>query len=274
MYRVMQINNIFSGYSDNEILHGVSFAAAKGELIGIIGPNGCGKTTLLRTLTGILKPSHGEILIEDKKLSKLSHRHIAKNIAVVTQSIDPVAMTVYDYVLMGRFPYHSRFQFFDRKDDYELAEKYMKLTDVYTLKDKFMSEISGGERQRAQVARALVQQPLILLLDEPTSHLDITHQIKILDLIKRLNRELKLTVIMVIHDLNMAAEYCSRLLMVKDGIVYKEGEPHEVLTYSDIENVYSTVVLVEKNPITKRPFVIPVTEEMKDRGRDQAGYAE
>ena len=164
---------------------------------------------------------------------------------------------------MGRFPYYNRFQFFEKENDLKLVEHYMEMTDVASFKNKYMSEISGGERQRAQVARALVQQPLILILDEPTSHLDITHQVRILNLIKRLNRDLNLTVVMVIHDLNMAAEYCSKLVMLKKGYVFNNGTPEDVLTYSNIEEVYETVVIVQTNPLTQKPFVIPVTENVK-----------
>ncbi len=147
------------------------------------------------------------------------------------------------------------------------AEKFMRLTDTIRIKDQYMSEISGGERQLAQVARALVQQPVILLLDEPTSHLDITHQIKILDLIRRLNKELNLTVVMVIHDLNLASEYCTKLTMLKNGKIYNTGTPKQVLTYEAIEKVYNTIVIVEKNPLSGKPFIIPVTEENKQTAK-------
>jgi iron complex transport system ATP-binding protein len=264
MYSVMQVENLYSGYGDEHILRGLDIDIADGEMVGIIGPNGSGKTTLLRTMTGILKPTKGSVYIENVKLTNLTSKQVARKIAVVTQYIEPVMITVAEYVLMGRLPYYSRFQFFEKKEDLELAEKYMKLTDVYHFKDKLMSEISGGERQRAQVARALVQKPLILLLDEPISHLDIMHQVKILDLVKKLNRDLNLTVVMVIHDLNMASEYCSKLVMLKNGKIFKNSVPKKVLTYSNIENVYETLVIVEKNPLTGRPFVIPVTENAKN----------
>ena len=263
MLNIMNVKNLYSGYGDEHILKGIDIEIKEGELVGIIGPNGSGKTTLLRTMTGILKPSEGFVYIEEHKLSELTARDIAKKVAVVTQSIENVMITVAEYVLMGRLPYYGKFQFFEKKHDLDLADKYMKLTDVYPFKDKLMSEISGGERQRAQVARALVQQPLILLLDEPTSHLDITHQVKILDLVKKMNRDLNLTVVMVIHDLNMAAEYCSKLVMLKQGRVFIDDSPEEVLTYKNIEDVYETLVIVEKNPLTGKPFIIPVTENAR-----------
>ena len=262
---IMDIKNLYSGYGKDVVLKGIDIGIKKGELVGIIGPNGSGKTTLLRTMTGILKLDKGSICVENEKLSKLTAKEVARKIAVVTQNIEPVMITVAEYVLMGRLPYYGRFQFFEKKRDLELAVEYMKLTDVFLFKDKLMSEISGGERQRAQIARALVQEPIILLLDEPTSHLDITHQVKILDFVKKMNRDLKITVIMVIHDLNMAAEYCSKLVMLKQGRVFIDDTPEQVLTYKNIEEVYETLVIVEKNPLTEKPFIIPVTENARNK---------
>ena len=143
----------------------------------------------------------------------------------------------------------------------------MELTDAFKLKETLMSEISEGERQLASIARALTQEPALLLLDEPTSHLDITHQVQILELIKRLNRELGLTVLMVLHDLNLASEYSSRLLLLSNGSIYKIGRPEEVITYKTIEEVYKTVVLVEKNPLSGKPCVFLATEEGMREGK-------
>jgi iron complex transport system ATP-binding protein len=263
MLSVMDINNLFAGYGNKNILKDINISINNGDILGIIGPNGSGKTTLLKTACGIIKPTAGEVVIESKNLYSLSVKEIARKVAVVTQSIEPVMITVLEYVVMGRMPYYKKFQFFESKEDYRLAEKFMQLTDTLRIKDQYMSEISGGERQLAQVARALVQQPLILLLDEPTSHLDITHQIKILDLIRRLNKELNLTVVMVLHDLNLAAEYCTKLTMLKDGKIHLTDTPDQVLTYKTIEDVYDTIVIVEKNPLSGKPFIIPVTEENK-----------
>lgn len=267
MQSVMNIDNLHVGYGNELIIKGVDIEIGKGELVGIIGPNGSGKTTLLRAMTGILRPMQGTVSVLNKDLLKLSAKDIAKKIAVVTQSIDPVMISISDYVLMGRLPYYSRFQFFEKIEDLDIADKYMKLTDIYSFKEKLISELSGGERQRAQIARALAQEPDILLLDEPTSHLDITHQIKILDLIKRLNKEMNFTVIMVIHDLNLAAEYCSKLIMLRDGNIFQTGMPNDVLTYRNIENVYETVVIVQKNPLSGKPFIIPVTEEERNKSK-------
>ncbi|MBF0433616.1 MAG: ABC transporter ATP-binding protein, partial [Fibrobacteria bacterium] len=258
---VLQLKNLSCGYQDIVILNGISLNCIKGDLIGIIGPNGSGKTTLLKVISRILKPQGGELLIEGEDLQQISIQTIAQKIAVVTQFIDPVSIPVSDYIAMGRMPYFNKLQFFMNKRDQEIVDRYTTLTGSDRFHNKLMSEISGGERQLAQVARALAQEPVLMLLDEPTSHLDITHQIKILDLIRRLNKNLKLTVIMVMHDLNLASEYCNRLVLLNQGGIYKEGTPHEVLTFEHLEDVYQTPVIVEKNPLSGKPIALLVTEE-------------
>jgi iron complex transport system ATP-binding protein len=180
-------------------------------------------------------------------------------VAVSSQLLDPVLTTVEEYILLGRLPYYRKYQFFETSKDETIVEKYMRLTDTFRLKESLMTELSGGERQLASIARALAQEPILLLLDEPTSHLDITHQAQIMELIGRLNRELGLTVLMVLHDLNLASEYCSRLLLLNNGSIHKLGTPEEVLTYRTIEEVYKTVVLVKKNPLSGKPYVFLIT---------------
>ena len=259
---ILRINNLFCGYDGNIILRDIGFAAYKGEIISIIGPNGSGKTTLLRAISNILKPEKGEIFIHGKNLAKIPHKELAGKIAVVAQAVEPAFVTVEEYVLLGRLPYFRKYQFFETKNDMALARKYMELTDTFKLKDSPMGEISGGERQLASIARALVQEPILLLLDEPTSHLDITHQVQILELIKRLNRELGLTVLMVLHDLNLASEYSDRLVLFSGsgGSIYREGIPEEVITKVSIEDVYQTEVLIKKNPMSGKPYVILVSK--------------
>lgn len=265
---LLDVKNVTTGYRKEPVLKEVDLPVAKGDLVGIIGPNGSGKTTLLKTATRILKPWQGEVLINGRSVWGVSQKEIARDVAVVSQAAEPVMMTVYDYILLGRFPYYSSFQFVENVRDETIARKYMELTDTIRLKDALMSEISGGERQLAQIARALTQEPEILFLDEPTAHLDITHQVKVLDLIKHLNQVLELTVVMVLHDLNLASEYCNRLtLLDKEGRTHKTGTPHEVLTYEIIEQIYNTPVIVEKNPLSNKPFVLLVTADDIERAR-------
>jgi len=255
---MLEIKNLICGYDSKFFLKDINFKVASGELVGIIGPNGSGKTTLLRAITRVLKPKSGEIFLEETNIWQLPLKELAKTTAVVSQGPETGFMSVEEFVLLGRIPYYKGFQFLETKSDLETAGRCMKLTDTFKFKDQPMNQLSGGERQLALVARALTQEPDLLLLDEPTAHLDITHQVGILDLIKRLNKELELTVIMVLHDLNLASEYCSRLILINNGRIHRMGRPEEVLTYQIIEEVYKTVVVVEENPISHKPHILIV----------------
>lgn len=217
---MLEVKNLNCGYEKKIILHDINFNVKKNEILGIIGPNGSGKTTLLRALTKILKPESGDILIHDKNIRNIEEKELAKTIAVVSQSTEGNYMNVEEFILLGRIPHYKNFQFFETKNDMEIARKYMELTDILKLKEQSMEKISGGERQLAFIARALCQEPDLLLLDEPTAHLDITHQIGILDLVKRLNLQFGLTVVMILHDLNLAGEYCDKLLLLNNGKVH------------------------------------------------------
>ena len=258
---LLNVEDLSCGYGRELILHDMDFKVSRGELMCIIGPNGCGKSTLLRTISRILKPHRGQIFVDGKNIARMRHKELAQKIAVVSQTPESTIMTVQEYILLGRLPYFRKYQFLETNNDENIVQKYMELTDALKLKETLMSEISEGERQLASIARALTQEPALLLLDEPTSHLDITHQVQILELIKRLNRELGLTVLMVLHDLNLASEYSSRLLLLSNGSIHKIGRPEEVITYKTIEEVYKTVVLVEKNPLSGKPCVFLATEE-------------
>jgi len=179
---------------------------------------------------------------------------------VVMQTINPAAMTVKDYVRLGRLPFFKKYQFFETSLDIEIAEKYMQLTGIANLAESRINEISGGELQLASIARALTQEPSLLVLDEPTSHLDITHQVCILELINNLKKELSLTVLMVLHDLNLAAEYSDRLVLMtgQGGKIFRTGTPEQVLTEEAIQKVYQTRVMVRPNPVSKKPWVFLV----------------
>lgn len=268
MNPVLQIDNISFGYKENLILKDISFSINRGEFISIIGPNGSGKTTLIKAVSKFITPQKGDIYLNGDNIQGMSGRELAKYIAVVMQSADPVAMSVEDYVLLGRLPFMEKFQFFETRKDIETARKYMAFTNILKLKTARMNEISGGERQLASIARALTQSPSLLVLDEPTSHLDITHQVQILDLISYLKQELSLTVIMVLHDLNLAAEYSDRLILLnkKNNTIFKTGTPEKVITESSIHEVYDTRVLVEKNPVSQKPSVFLVKQNQFNKG--------
>lgn len=262
---MLEIRDLTCGYGSQFSLKDINIKVERGEVVGVIGPNGSGKTTLLRAITRILKPKGGIIRFEGKDIRQITLKELATQIAIVSQSVDIGAMTVEEFVLLGRTPYFSRFQFLETENDMGIAEKAMELTDTLRLKDRSMSQMSGGERQLAVIARALAQEPKLLLLDEPTTHLDIAHQAVVLDLIRRLNRKLGITIVVVLHDLNLASEYCERIVLMSDGRVHKIGTPEEVLTYRIIEETYRTVVVVEKNPISSKPYVLIVSEEEKQR---------
>lgn len=261
MNSFFEIKNFSCGYPGRFVLNAIDFEIQKGDFVGIIGPNGSGKTTLFRGISGELATLNGNIKLNNASVQKMSLKERAQNIGIVTQTIEVGNMSVQEYVLMGRIPYRKQFQFFETKADFEIAEKYIQLTGIAELRDKNMNALSGGEQQLAGIARALTQEPQLLLLDEPTSHLDITHQVQILNLIRRLSEELGLTVLMIIHDLNLAGEYCDSLIMMQKGSLRKKGIPHEVLNYMDIEAVYETVVITRTNPVSGKPVVFLVSEK-------------
>lgn len=257
----LTIENLKSGYANSFTIDHINFEISKGSFTGIIGPNGSGKTTLFKTITGELTLIDGKIYLNKNRISSMKSKQKAQKIAIVTQNTDTVDIIVEDYVLMGRYPYKGKFQLFDTSEDYKLAHKFMKLTGVLQFKDKLMNELSGGEQQLVAIAKALTQEPELLLLDEPTSHLDISHQMQILNLIQKLNEEYHLTVLMIIHDLNLAAEYCDFLIMMDKGKIYVKGTPEEVLTYTNIEEVYKAIVITQENKITKKPSILLVSDK-------------
>ncbi|MCK4533454.1 ABC transporter ATP-binding protein [bacterium] len=262
---MLKVKNLSCGYEKEFVLKEINFKIKHGEFIGIIGPNGSGKTTLLKAITRVLKFKQGEIILEGKNIAKMGFKELAREVAVVSQDCRVGIMTVEEFVLLGRIPYYGKFQFLETGKDKEIAEKYMTLTDTFKLKDKLMTRISEGEKQLVFIARALAQKPKLLLLDEPTAHLDITHQVAVLDLIRKLTRKLGLTAIMVLHNLNLASEYSDRLIMINSGKIRKAGTPQEVLTYLLIEEVYKTVVVVKKNPFSLKPHILIVSEEERKK---------
>ena len=257
--KVYKIENLSFGYENERIIKELSFEVEKGEILGIIGPNGSGKTTLLRLLSGVLHPWSGRVSFVGKDLRRMRRKEIARRVAVVPQqSFIIFPFTVREIVLMGRAPYLGMFQN-EGKRDFEIAEKAMDYTDTLRLAHRHVDELSGGELQRVIIARALAQEPEVMLLDEPTSHLDLKHQMEIFDLIKRLNSEEGMTFVVVLHDLNLAGEYCDRLLLLKEGRAYKMGRPDEVLTAEAIKETYGVNALVTRNPVTSAPHVIPLS---------------
>lgn len=262
---MLQARGLGCGYHDRHILRDINLEVSAGEIMGIIGPNGSGKTTLLRTISRILKPKEGAVYLNGEDIWRMRYRELARKISVVSQGASDESLSVEEFVLLGRIPYFEGLQFLETNHDLEVAEECMALTDVLGLKNRPIGQISGGERQLALIARALAQEPVLLLLDEPTTYLDIAHQVKILDLIRRFNRRTGLTVLMVLHDLNLASEYCDRIALLSEGKIHTQGPPREVLNYKVIEEVYKTVVVVEKNPVSSKPYVFLVSEEEREK---------
>lgn len=255
----IRLENLCCGYGSEIILKNVSFSVYPGEFLSLVGPNGAGKTTLLRAVTGLLPVSGGHIFVRGTDICRMDGRTRAKLMAVVSQFERADSMTVEDYVLMGRYPYRSPFSFFDSSRDFKIAEEALKICGIFSKRMRYMNNLSGGERQLAALARAFAQQTDIVILDEPTAHLDIGHKVKILDLIRKMNEEKGITVILVIHDLNLAADYSDRVLLLKKGLLYSEGTPEEVITEKNIEEVYETEILSVLNPVTGRNIVLPKT---------------
>ena len=253
----LNVIDLKSGYKNNLVLNEISFSVKKGEFIGIIGPNGAGKTTLLKTLSHIIRPLGGKVFLKGKDIHLLSSLLLAKECAMVGQDLLSLfSFTVEEIVLMGRNPYLGLFKQ-ERKEDVEIVNMALKRTNMSMLKDRPIDELSAGERQRALIAKALVQQPQLLLLDEPTAHLDIGYQTDILDLIRLLNRDSELTVICVLHDLNLASQYCDKLLLLDKGKIAGFGPPAEILQYDILERTFNARCLVDKDMLGGKPIVIP-----------------
>ena len=224
----------------------------------MLGPNGSGKTTLLKLASGILKPKQGEIRLNGSNLSRLNRKAVARSLAVVPQQFYiPFAFIVSEVVTLGRIPFIGAFAD-ETEADRRLVSESLDLVGIGDLRERRFDELSGGERQKVILAMALAQQPRLLLLDEPIVHLDITHQVEILELVKRLNMEQGLTVIAAMHDLNLAALFFDRLILLKEGRIWADGTPAEVLTEGRIKEVFSASVRVESHPVTGVPHVVVV----------------
>jgi iron complex transport system ATP-binding protein len=259
---MLGIKGISCGYGKRIVLRDVSFEVQKGEFVGVIGPNGSGKTTLMRAINGYLPLTKGAILLEGKGIGRMVRKDLATMVAVVTQAPEGVSLfSVEEFVLLGRIPHWGRLQLLETKQDVEVAEGAMALTGIDHLRNRRMRELSGGERQLVFVARALAQEPRLLFLDEPTAHLDIGHQIQIMDLLRQLNRERSLTIVVVLHDLTLASLYCDRLILLHEGRLHRVGLPVDVLTEDVIEEVYRTAVTVMETPVEGRPVILPLSKE-------------
>ena len=248
-------------YFNGFVLRDIDLSISWGEMVGLIGPNGCGKTTLLKLACGVLCPARGEVSLGGVNLKKLSRKQVAQKVAVVPQSFHiPFAFTVSEVVMLGRTPFVSILSG-ESKRDRDAATSALELAGIAHLSNRYFNELSGGERQKVMLAMALAQEPKLLLLDEPTAHLDISHQIEIMEVVRSLNREQGVTVIAAMHDLNLAALFFDRLVLLKGGAIVVDGTPHEVLQEETLQAVFSASVKVSQHPITSAPHIVVLPRE-------------
>ncbi len=256
---VIEARNINFSYDTKSVMGNVSFAIDEAQIAAVIGPNGSGKTTLLKIINGTLFPNSGKMFVDGKETVRWSRREIARKVAIVPQETSMIfPFYAEEIVLMGRFPHLGRYSFED-KNDYKIVHKAMEKTDTLTFADRRFDELSAGERQRVLIARALAQEPKILLLDESTVFLDLKHQAQFLALLRQLNTEQKLTVIFVTHDINLAAQNAEKIILLDSGEIYAIGNPADVITAANIKEVYDVDILIDQNPKNRLPRMTLLT---------------
>jgi iron complex transport system ATP-binding protein len=252
---MIKVEDLSFRYDGDWILQDLGFVVEKDDFLGIVGPNGIGKTTLLKLFYRLMSPHTGRVLVCGTDLAKMARQEISKKIAVVSQETQiNFPFVALEVVLMGRSPHLKGLQF-ERKRDFDVAKMAMELTDTLQVAHRPFSELSGGEKQRVFIARALAQETEIILFDEPTANLDIRHQVKFYDLMTALNAEKHITLVTVSHDINLAGEFCKNILLLHERRIFAHGEPSKVITKANIEAVYDTPVLVDQNPETGAPRV-------------------
>lgn len=239
---LMKLDNISFSYEVSPVLKELSITIKEQEFIGLIGPNGSGKSTLLKTMGALLKPNSGNIQFKDHPLAEFNKKIFSQSVSWISQSHPMVfPFKVSEIVLMGRHPYLSPLSF-ETEEDFEIAQRAMEVTRTSQFADRYFNEISGGEQQRVMIASALTQNPEMMLLDEPTSALDLKYQIQILTILKNLNQDRRMTLIMAMHDLNLTAKFCDRLILLDEGKIVCDGTPEQVLKKEILEKVYDIEV--------------------------------
>lgn len=265
----IDVKNLNYDYGDFPALKNLTFSVTTGDFFIIIGPNGSGKTTLMKVMAGLLKSQVDELEILNRPMDHYSRKALAQTIAFVPQMI-PVdfPFTVTEIVLMGRSPYLGMLGL-EQEKDLRIATQALSFTGVEHLAHRKLDQLSGGEQQRVFVAKAICQEPEIILLDEPTASLDLAHQVRLMDLMEKLKNERGITVVMVSHDVNLAAMYGDRLLLLNKGEMVRLGNPGEVLTFQTLEQVYGCTLLVDESPLGKTPRVTPVPRKYMNIGRQE-----
>ena len=254
----LKVSQLSSGYGDTLILEGLHLDVPAGKITVIVGSNACGKSTLLRSMSRLLTPHRGTVLLDGKSIHKIPSRALARSLGLLPQSpVAPEGITVADLVSRGRHPYQGIFSRWTHEDN-EAVAAALSATKTAELAEKPVDELSGGQKQRVWIAMALAQQTDILLLDEPTTFLDISHQIEVLDLLTDLNRARGTTIVMVLHDLNLAARYADHLVAMADGCLHIEGTPETVLTEQNVQEVFNLESRIIIDPTSGRPMMLPI----------------
>ncbi|QYB04206.1 ABC transporter ATP-binding protein [Rhodococcus sp. USK10] len=251
-------DNLSLGYGDRVIVDHLNLEVRTGVITTVIGPNGCGKSTLLRALGRLLKPRNGSVLLDGKAIGSMRTKDVARTLGMLPQApVAPEGLTVADLVARGRHPHQSWLRQWSSDDEGEVAEA-LALTGVSDLADRPVDQLSGGQRQRAWISMALAQGTDILLLDEPTTYLDLAHSVEVLDLVDRMHEELGRTVVMVLHDLNLAIRYSDQLIVMRDGTVVASGAPKDIISAELLLEVFGLEAAVIADPVSDRPLVVPI----------------
>lgn len=259
----LSTKNLTLGYEGNIIVRDLSLTIPGGKVTTLVGANGCGKSTLLRGLARLFKPHKGTVYIDSTCLSKLSSKDIAKQLGILTQApVAPSGLTVRDLVAQGRYPYQSWLQQWSQEDE-KMVYKALTTTDLIHLADRPLDTLSGGQRQRAWIAMVLAQDTDILLLDEPTTYLDLAHQVEVLDLLLELNQSQGRTIVMVLHDLNQACRYADYLVAIRDGRIYAAGEPSLIMTEAMVHDVFGLKCRILPDPVAGTPMCVPMGGRVK-----------
>lgn len=257
MDNVFDIKGLTFSYGTNEVIKGLDLSIKQGKVTTLIGANGCGKSTLFNLITKNLRPNSGEIRLESKDISQVKLKDFARQVAIVHQyNTAPADISVEKLVAFGRTPYHGFGSPSNSEEDEEKIKRALEITNTEKLKDKAVAQLSGGQKQRVWIAMALAQDTKILFLDEPTTYLDIRYQLQILKLVRKLNEEYSMTVIMVLHDINQSLYYSDEIVAMKDGRITAQGKPEEIITSELIKNVYDVELGI--SAVNGRPFVLPV----------------
>jgi len=258
---MIQLNQVSKSFDGETVLMNVGFAVKPGEFVGLIGPNGSGKSTLLRLLSGVEKPSAGRVYLRDRDAQSYARKELAAWLAVLEQdALPPVGFSVREVIEMGRFPFQNWLGQEQGDAGDELIDAIIERLQLGELADRPVHTVSGGQKQRVALGKVMAQEPQLLLLDEPTTYLDIAFQIQLMDYVRKWQIECGMTVVAVLHDLNLAAQYCTRLLVLHEGKLVADGEPSEIMTCELIEQVYGTKPIVLPHPVSGVPQILLQTE--------------